>query len=92
MYHLTEYMLYFWFSNFVTSVPMWGKISTANSSPSLRYSFGENEKPTPAGVPVRIIVPGRRVVPCERKDTTFGTEKIRSLVEFSEIDLNPIVG
>lgn len=79
-------MLYFWFSNFVTSVPMYGKISTANSSPSRKYSLGSYPNPTPAGVPVRMMVPGRSVVPCERKETIFGTEKMRSLLAVSESD------
>jgi hypothetical protein len=41
--------------------------------------------PTPAGVPVRIIVPGGSSVPCERKLTRVGISKIRSLFEMSEI-------
>ena len=32
---------------------------------------------------MRIMVPGRRVVPCERKDKIFGTEKMRSLTNIS---------
>lgn len=35
--------------------------------------------PTPAGVPVMMMVPGRSVVPFERKLTILLTEKIRSL-------------
>ena len=72
-------LFYFWFSNLVTSVPICGNISTANSSDSLRYSLGENEIPTPAGVPVKMIVPGCKVVPCDKNETIWGTEKIRSL-------------
>lgn len=64
----------------VISVPICGKISTANESPSRRYSLGVKLFPTPAGVPVKMMVPGRRLVPCERKDTIFGTEKIKSLM------------
>ena len=62
-------MLYFWFSNLVTSVPMCGSISTANSSVSLRYSLGEKANPTPAGVPVKMMVPGCSVVPCDKNET-----------------------
>lgn len=72
-------VIYFSASNLVTSVPMCGRISTANSSPSLRNSLGVYPKPTPAGVPVKIIVPGGSVVPCDKKETIFGTEKTRSL-------------
>jgi hypothetical protein len=66
----------------VVIVPIYGKISTANSSPSLKYSLGSNEKPTPAGVPVKIIVPGWRVVPFDRKEMICGTEKMRSLHKY----------
>jgi hypothetical protein len=67
------------FTNFVVRVPIDGNISTENSSPSCRYSFGSKLCPTPAGVPVRIMVPGFKVVPWEQKLTIFGTEKIKSL-------------
>lgn len=50
-----------------------------NSSPSLSDTGGFLVNPTPAGVPVSIIVPGGNVVPCDMKDTSFGTENIRSL-------------
>jgi hypothetical protein len=73
-------LIYFWYSNFVINVPIYGAISTANVSPSLRYSLGSKLLPTPAGVPVNIMVPGNNVVPWERKDTIFETGKIKSLL------------
>ncbi|PQE33693.1 PAF acetylhydrolase family protein [Rutstroemia sp. NJR-2017a WRK4] len=59
--------------------PEVGEISTANVSPSLKYSLGSKLLPTPAGVPVKMIVPGNNVVPWDRNDTIFETEKIKSL-------------
>lgn len=70
-------------TNLVVNVPIPGRISTENSSPSRRYSFGEKPWPTPAGVPVKMIVPALSVVPCERKLTILGTEKIKSLRSMS---------
>lgn len=69
------------FSNVLTSVPMCGRISTENVSPCLRVTFGFLPTPTPAGVPVMMTVPGCRVVPCERKLTSSGTLKMRSLFD-----------
>lgn len=61
------------------SVPTWGSNSTANSSPALINSFGFLAAPTPGGVPVNMIVPAGKVVPWERKLTSWGTPKTRSL-------------
>lgn len=61
-------------------VPICGNISTANVSPSLGYSSGVKPLPTPAGVPVRNVVPGRSVVLCEREETFFAMKKIKSLL------------
>lgn len=69
----------FSFSKMLVSVPMCGRISTANSSRCLRASFGVLPIPTPAGVPVTMTVPGGRVVPCDSQLIIFGTEKMRSL-------------
>lgn len=60
---------------------MYGCTSTANSSPSRRYSCGFFPAPTPAGVPVMMTVPAGSVVPCERKLTIFGISKIKSLAQ-----------
>lgn len=67
------------FSNLFTNVPTRGKISTWNSSPALRLTGGFRLTPTPAGVPVTMTVPGVSVVPWDRKLTSFGTLKMRSL-------------
>jgi hypothetical protein len=58
---------------------MKGKISTANSSPSLIATFGFRTMPTPPGVPVMINVLAGNVVLWDRKLMIFGIEKIRSL-------------
>ena len=42
---------------------------------------GFRTNPTPAGVPVRMIEPGSRVVACERKAIVWRTLKIWSLLE-----------
>lgn len=60
-------------------VPTCGSNSTANSSPALMNSFGVLAAPTPGGVPVKMIVPAGKVVPCDKKLINFGTEKIRSV-------------
>lgn len=63
----------------VINVPTCGSNSTANSSPAFKNSFGFFAAPTPGGVPVKMIVPAGRVVPCERKLISLGTLKLRSL-------------
>lgn len=80
---VTGCLLYQYFFSSLTllkSVPTPPLTSTANSSPSLKYSFGSYPKPTPAGVPVKMMVPGSSVVLRERNEMHFGTEKIRSLI------------
>jgi len=63
-------------------------ISTANSSPAFKVSLGVLPIPTPAGVPVMMTVPAGRVVLWERKLTSFGMPKIRSLPKLlATIDL-----
>ena len=59
--------------------PIWGRISTAYSSPWLRASLGVRPIPTPEGVPVMMTVPGGRVVPWDSQLMILGTEKIKSL-------------
>lgn len=54
------------FSNTLTSVPICGRISTANSSPPRSVTLGFLPIPTPAGVPVMMRVPAGRVVPWDR--------------------------
>lgn len=71
------------FSKVLTSVPICGRISTLNSSPWERVSLGFLPMPTPAGVPVIMTVPAGRVVPCDKKLTSFGTLKMRSLGDVS---------
>ena len=63
---------------------MYGKISTANSSPALTDTGGLRLIPTPAGVPVKIIVPACRVVLCDRKLMSLGMLKMRSLRHISK--------
>ncbi len=67
------------FSNTLYNVPIWGRISTANSSPAFKVTFGCRTMPTPAGVPVMISVPAGKVVPCDMKLMIFAMLKIRSL-------------
>jgi hypothetical protein len=55
-------------------------LSLLTSSPGARYFGGFRDIPMPLGVPVRITVPGARVVSCERKLTILATSKMRSLV------------
>ena len=75
IYHVNHHA----FLKTFTRVPMCGRISTANSSPSRILTAGSRPAPTPAGVPVMITVPGGSVVPCETKLTSFAMEKIKSL-------------
>jgi hypothetical protein len=70
---------YFSSTTLLISVPTPCETSTRNSSPSCSKFLGSDDHPTPAGVPVRMMVPGLRVVPCDRNDTIFGTVKIKSL-------------
>ena len=63
---------------------MCGIISTANSSPALIVTFGFRTMPTPAGVPVMINVPGGSVVLCDKKLTSLGMLKIRSLAQMDQ--------
>lgn len=56
-----------------TSVPIPPPIHVLTLSPSLRYTGGFLTKPTPFGVPVMMIEPGSRVVPCERADMVCRT-------------------
>ncbi len=53
---------------------------TAIRSPSARKIGGLRAKPTPGGVPVRIRVPGSRVVSRDRKAISSATLKIMSAV------------
>jgi len=62
-----------------TSVPIPCPIQTRQSSPCLSTMGGFRVNPTPAGVPVRMIEPGSRVVPWERKAMVWRTLKIWSL-------------
>lgn len=71
------------FSKLLTNVPICGRISTLNSSPCESVSLGFLPMPTPAGVPVIMTVPAGRVVPCDKKLTSFGTLKMRSLDDVS---------
>jgi len=73
------------FTNLLTSVPIYGRISTANSSPSLTDTLGVLPTPTPAGVPVRMIVPAGSVVPVDRKLMSLGMLKIESLPYVSRV-------
>jgi hypothetical protein len=54
---------------------------TTISSPCFKKTGGFLTKPTPLGVPVMIMLPGSRVVPCERNETVCRTLKICSLHE-----------
>jgi len=67
------------FSNLLNNVPTCGSISTEKTSPCLMATLGLRPAPTPAGVPVTMTVPARRVVPWDRKLTILGTSKMRSL-------------
>ena len=58
-------------------------IVTVTTSPVLRYCGGLREWPTPAGVPVRIKVPGGRVASCDRNAMRSATGKIMSVVVLS---------
>ncbi len=53
------------------------------TSPSRRNTGGSRATPTPAGVPVRITVPGSSVRSDERNSTSAGTAKTISEVEES---------
>lgn len=55
----------------------WNSRLTSKTSPSLRNVIGLSKVPTPAGVPVRIILPLSSVVPCERNEMILATEKTR---------------
>jgi len=77
---LYKFQIYFSASKVLTKVPIYGKISTLNSSPGFNVYFGFLAKPTPAGVPVIITVPGGRVVDCDKNEMILGIEKIRSSV------------
>lgn len=68
-----------WCSILLIKVPTWGSSSTAKSSPALMNCLGFLAAPTPGGVPVRIMVPARKVVPWVRKAMSWGTVKIKSL-------------
>ena len=78
---------YFSSSKTVVMVPTYGKTSTENSSPSFKNCGGFIPAATPAGVPVKIVQPAGRVVPCERKLMIFGTLKIRSLCPVSTLQV-----
>jgi hypothetical protein len=67
------------------NVPTPCETSTRNSSPSFNKFLGSDDHPTPAGVPVRMMVPGLSVVPCERNETILGTVKIRSLEAYHRV-------
>lgn len=53
-------------------------IATRTTSPSFRYTYGLRTKPTPSGVPVKMIVPFFSVVPSDKKETISGTPQIMS--------------
>lgn len=63
----------------LTNVPIFS-IATLISSLFLKTTRGSRKYPIPAGVPVKKIVPGSSVVPCERNDICFLIEKIMSFV------------
>lgn len=67
------------FSKTLMRVPIWGLILTSNLSPSRSLTLGVFPAPTPAGVPVMMTVPAGNVVPCDKKLTSLGTLKMRSL-------------
>lgn len=53
----------------------------ATTSPGCSHSGGSKPMPTPAGVPMEMIVPGRSVMPWLSSAITYGTWKImRSVV------------
>jgi len=68
-------------------VPICGVISTENSSSSCSHSGGVFQPATPAGVPVRINVPGSNVVERDKWLMILGTEKKRSLEEHKTVSL-----
>ena len=65
----------------LTSDPMPPPTHTLILSPSFRYTGGFLTNPTPFGVPVRIIDPGSKVVPWERKAIVCRTLNMWSLLE-----------
>ena len=77
---------YFSFSKVLIKVPMCGRISTTNSSPSFKVTLGLAPVPTPAGVPVIMTVPAGSVVPCDKKLISLLTLKMRSLVSQHRIE------
>ena len=58
-------------------------ISTTTVSPCFIQTGGLRAKPTPWGVPVRITLPGRRVMVLLRDSIRVGTSKIMSAVVWS---------
>src|SRR5690606_15651863 len=60
-----------------TSVPI-GVISTETESPGWRYRGGLKPIPTPAGVPVAMRSPGRKVMLRDSVSMMVGISKIRS--------------
>ena len=61
------------------SVPIPPPNHTLILSPCFKYKGGFFTNPTPLGVPVRMIDPGSRVVPCDRNATVLRTPNIWSL-------------
>ena len=49
-----------------------GGISQTTSSPDFSHFPGLYHMPTTDGVPVAIISPASKVIPCDNSDTTFG--------------------
>lgn len=66
------------FTNLLTKLPIYGNISTVNSSPAFNVPFGSLFNPTPAGVPVTITVPAGSVVDWDRNEINLGIPKINS--------------
>lgn len=56
------------------------EISIVTTSPGVRKRGGLNPIPTPSGVPVAMMSPGRSVIPAEIVSTSVGMSKIRSRV------------
>gem|GEM_PF-2920385 len=69
-------------------VPM-DSMSMVTTSPGLSQTGGLRAKPTPCGVPVRMTVPGRRVLSVLRNSMSAGTSKTMSSV-FQSCMVSPL--
>ena len=68
-------------------------IATVTISPGLRYLGGSRVNPTPSGVPVKITVPGSRVVPSDKNamiSATCPIKKPATLSVLATVDVSMV--